>query len=1420
MKRIKKFLSILLVFCLVLSLCLTIILEVDASDDTEESGDACMTIWDGTVANSYAGGEGTESDPYQIANGAQLALLAQDSETKGKYFVLTSNIILNDLSNFENWEDSPPENIWTPIGTLYRFCGNFDGNRYTISGVYSDYTMSCIGLFGNVERATISNLSVKSSYVAGKECVGGIIGKNHWASLVENCHFEGTVVGVNHVGGIVGHDSLGTYSYCSHQGKVVGIDSVAGIVGTMSLGKAITQYCYNTGLVTGEFRVGGIAGGVANNDNAKTYIENCYNAGEIAGTNGYIGGIVGDLCAWRYIYNCYNVGKVTCINANGKVGGIAGNREAKTGMTNCYYLDTSAETDIGKGNIFKPNESNAKTKAEMSRMSTFSGFDFNEVWYIGQNSEYPYPELVTADTRVYAKFVVIDGFSNKELDDFSINIGENDLIYVPDEGRNRNFIVGTKSAFEASIPVYVSKDGYEVFLCCSDDLKVHWSSERASNNIIYMIPESASGAVSDVEMQLYVLEHVTFAKNDYTPFVQTHGFENAFWQFDNGDMIALANLANWMENVNEVLSLEIDGIQFSFDYYDLFVADLITTMVDAQSDTFMDVALIQQYNSACSFTSMFMALDDEKEQLFDEEQRAEWDAIIAGTSWEDVEADIEGLIAGAEFEPSENTEQLLGFVTKLMSPEFVDEHQETLSKIFGGFDILGEASDYICDAADSINAFVNTMRAYAVASTYADINEKLFVVLDDAAKEMPLKYAAKFKLVLEDYKSISTNKVSFFRRCLGELTAETIDFTYDLFVKDYAKSYAYDFIAAKLGCPVSVVQTIIAAYKIGYAVGDAITGLSDKAEQYTFMYYIAPLEAALETTVENYGKILIESPIYENAERYDYAYRTLAVTNRYLYNCLYTLAAAHGIMDIGQLPEVMEFSSSMIYTWKQSVCHGKANALANQYKYTSVQCPVDVYIYNEEGNLLVSVVDEEVVEYDSSVLVLISNNKKSFVYPADKNYSIRIISRSAGTMNYYVAEIGENSTRNVDFYNIELAENKQYTGNIPSGLGVERDEYALCTDNETISDNYDSNDGDVCLISPSDLVWKTKNASWTAVEFAESYIVYLYKDGEQIGFAQTKTNYFDWSDKITEIGWYTFNVVAVGDGVDRFNSRRSPFSEVFDYNKIDVESVRLNASTVDIKLGETAILTTTITPGNATDQNITWSSDNADVATVDKNGVVTAVSAGRATITATTEDGGFTASCVVTVCSNLFDEGQISTPSFETDSHDCPSLNFSDLDTSTWYHTAVDYVLANGIMKGTGDGNTFSPAINLTRGMMMTMLARLDGVDTEGGGIWYEKGMEWAVAEGVSDGTQPNGEITREQVVTMLYRFVGSPAVSGDYLTTFSDGHKVSSWAKDAMNWAITNGIIKGKGNNTLDPQGTATRVEVAQILATYLMNK
>ena len=170
---------------------------------------------------------------------------------------------------------------------------------------------------------------------------------------------------------------------------------------------------------------------------------------------------------------------------------------------------------------------------------------------------------------------------------------------------------------------------------------------------------------------------------------------------------------------------------------------------------------------------------------------------------------------------------------------------------------------------------------------------------------------------------------------------------------------------------------------------------------------------------------------------------------------------------------------------------------------------------------------------------------------------------------------------------------------------------------------------------------------------------------------------------------------------------------------------------------------------------------------------------------------------------------------------DQPSKSgFVDVPENSWYADAADFVAQRGLMSGVGE-NFFGGSQNTTRAMLMTILARMDGQDVTGGATWYEKAMNWAKQTGVSDGTMPEVNITREQLATMLYSYAKlkgmDPIPNGMALSKFSDADSISTWASEAVSWAAYSGIISGRSNGTVDPQAGATRAEMAVMLQQFV---
>lgn len=175
------------------------------------------------------------------------------------------------------------------------------------------------------------------------------------------------------------------------------------------------------------------------------------------------------------------------------------------------------------------------------------------------------------------------------------------------------------------------------------------------------------------------------------------------------------------------------------------------------------------------------------------------------------------------------------------------------------------------------------------------------------------------------------------------------------------------------------------------------------------------------------------------------------------------------------------------------------------------------------------------------------------------------------------------------------------------------------------------------------------------------------------------------------------------------------------------------------------------------------------------------------------------------------------TPSKPKNDKPTTGSSFTDVPAGSWYEEAVNYVHEKGLMNGTSK-NGFSPNASTTRGMIVTILARVEGVNTNGT-PWYAAGQKWAMDNGISDGTNMPGVITREQLATILYRNAkqkGYDVSKSAALTAFSDADKVSGYAAEAMQWAVAEGLLQGS-NGKLNPQGSATRAQVATILMRFM---
>ena len=246
----------------------------------------------------------------------------------------------------------------------------------------------------------------------------------------------------------------------------------------------------------------------------------------------------------------------------------------------------------------------------------------------------------------------------------------------------------------------------------------------------------------------------------------------------------------------------------------------------------------------------------------------------------------------------------------------------------------------------------------------------------------------------------------------------------------------------------------------------------------------------------------------------------------------------------------------------------------------------------------------------------------------------------------------------------------------------------------------------------------------------------------------------------------------------------------------------------------TITLTANITPSSAFNKSVLWTSSNTNVATVDQSGKVTGKGSGTVTITAKAKDGTEVKG-TYTITVKLTD------------------MPFKDVTVDNWFYTAVEYTYKKGIILGTSS-TTFNPNTKLTRGMLVTILHRMEGKPTVNvenkfkdvyKSQYYYDAVKWAAAKGIVHGYDngkfgPDNTITRQDLAVILRNYAqykGKNTNVTANLGTFKDGSIVSNYAKTAMQWAVGKGVITGNSdNNTLTPHATSTRAEAASMLYKY----
>lgn len=1529
----KRMISIVLALCFVIgSLPISVFAlgkEAAVQADSFPETQTAQEIWDGSVADSYAGGTGSSSDPYLISTGAQLARFASQVNSGAevwKVYQLTNDIYLNDVSNVEAWDTTPPQNQWTPIGTsTNQFMGSFSGKGFCVYGLYISTSDNYQGLFGvGQNNAGIFDVGVDKSYikggshvaavcgqklrgdisgnhdlygcysgatVIGQDAVGGIVGSapgDMFGYTFRNCHNTGSVTGKNLVGGIVGYCDSGTVSSCYNVGNITGNDRVGGIAGKTIYG----SYCWNVGKVYGGNCVAGIIGeapfygssssSISCSFNAgeisgrvhvagivgysavysfmyNTSISNCYNIGEIKGESNYVAGIgprcfkdwfseSDDMCVFT---NCYNTGNIVSPNARFK-GPIFSNG-TRGASKNLFYLTGSCGE-----NYKNPYSQVAEKSAEEMATGEFvtqlnAGGSAWKQDTEGYNDGYPI--LNGIDYSTYAKYAITE----KEDVSFAestyyidvgetmtisavipqaLNMGASDIDWTISNKTvaaiSQEALVRDSEVQATAVLTGLSPGNTQITLVLSDgreatcrvvvsrkvdfDVNMYRADKLLDNNLPYK-----SGIKSMLELQTPC--------NILVPLLQESGFDDSAKAWKS--LTAFFDTVDKPSNLKEVI----------VEKKDIYAAIILQML---EIDTSRDYGILDTFKSG----------------------------IKEAKSWESEVRSILKAKYDIEFTTSEAFESM-----PLRVKEIVQEcMKDIFKKKYPNITFLDDCFSHMGTFFDVVDDFSTYIERCATVVELANMNESLKTVVRTMYNKCP-ETNVDLKLALSDCKSIvdsSTNDLlmRMYNDGWSIIGVEIAERLIDELWKDIKK-------ACNVGFP--VLDIFLAAYKTGKFVSEKVFNADKLVEQYFKMLATLDVELLVKnvhTTLENQ---YLKRRSSENAATYlssiDVMYTSRDEDCINVYDFIDELDSAL-INRIGDFFEksgadARDSIKTSINSIQKSyvVSHETAltcwiNHLEEDYPNTGLYekyhalfsesenrivskkyvaaCPVDLYVYDMDDNLVAYVVDNKPY-CNGNITVILEDDTKTLYFYNDEEYRIEYVGNDKGSMDVQLTEFDSNSNglRDVYFYDIPLNDGMTYNTDV-NGRKLGEISYSIQnTDGSSIVPNLDT-------YQPKAERQTIKLVNGSVIVDGELFLetkAYPDEQFEIYAYVPEGYEFVGWTSSIgtdvfSDIGSYstTLRVPSTDVTIEAVLKKTRSFITI-DPTGGTCDKARM-VTNVEGKLPSFPSPTrpgytflgwfTSPTGGTQVTTDTVFTQDTTIYAHWQKNSSG-GISGGYPSVSfynvgiEKAEHG-----TVTSKPSSIYSGGTVTLTATPDENYRLDSITVTDSQgkeievtenggkftfTMPNYNVTVKAVFVP--VQTATPTPTPTPTPVPTQEPTPTPAPTAepwknpfpDVKDTE----WYIKAVEFVCTEGLMTGYAngnfgPNDQITRAQFAQLFYNKEGRPGAEAGQFTDVKPGQ----WYADAVNWAAKKNVVNGVGGGKFAPNEPITREQMATMLWRY----
>lgn len=999
--------------------------------DAEEKD---VEVWDGSIADSFAGGSGTEDDPYLISNGSELAHMSQyinDGFNNGqyRYYQLTNDIDLNGNKN-----------VWMPIGANGRkFRGQFDGKGYSISNLYIDTTIgvsNSVGLFGEAIKACIKNLNIINCNISATLYVGGILGHIYSGndaskSLIENCSVTGKVegeswvggilgyggstsqgdnlsiikcsnkawiVGKRNVGGIAGHAS-GYYGNfvtegCINSGKVVGDEEIGGIIGCQDtdFGVNTIQESFNMGSVYGKSQVGGIAGYMLAGVSGQNYIKNCYNVGIISGEN-VSGGIIGECHSYRagnQVKNCYDNGKDAnsdCLKIYGKSGQVASLLYSGfKSIDNCYCTSAGAR---GRGDnieeiYLSPNK--------MKNVKSFKDWDFENTWVMSGTLGRPILRNNIEETDKTHSII-------KDFSEYPYRADVQMDMSIPSSKTWKN-VTDTESACK-QIAEALDDEGMRT--------TAYW----------WKLIQEGIASVDNPEE----IAEISFTQKDmYKAIIFNSLLKCKDIEFKDEDI----------EKSDEEDALPNIVVDPDIAYGGLKTVNKVTGIVTKWAKTNGELSLLEDITS--------------------KDSSRKW-STLSLSQQEDILKDVGE------------------FYDNISGSTQISEAIKFLNKV----GTIAKVCDTVVDCIEYISNYIYmyqlTDAQKAAVYTMYQVCPSDNQVLKSSLKEV---YDILTSSQLDFIESITSGTSMVAGRVA---TATWLDL--------YWKSVKAKIVAS---CP--YVMIFWAAIKTTTFATNVLLGTDDAVEAYYNMLGMKEFHSVAQAAYDNLQDVYVASESTQDAETYitatnilyhcidqdyEYALNYLKPLNKSFINKVSKIFGRDSFdATMSTLKNYQSSASSayntLLYAWIYELENDYPEEYENYKKYLDnyetgtvksyrIACPVDVYIYDSDDQLIGKVENNVPYVYGNGVTIVVENDIKTLYFAKkSEKYHLKLTGTDIGDMDIEIEEYSKGQVvRNAEFYDVPLEKELSYTLS-DDGKILQKKEYTLSNENsgETIRTNFDS----------------------------------------------------------------------------------------------------------------------------------------------------------------------------------------------------------------------------------------------------------------------------------------------------------------------------------------------------------------------------